>query len=424
MDSVFQGRHKIKPKYFTRERVLTFPVVMVILFQKSVKSLQLMLNEFLSKLSDGLVVLTVTASAFTQARSKLAHTAFIELNTRGIVEPYYKDHDYKKYKGFRLLAIDSSKLRLPDDPAIKKEFGTLIIKSQSDSVTGEYSGAMASVLYDVLNHIAIDSILASALDCEINLALQHLEKTSENDLILNDRGYASYTYVATHVKRGKYLVCRCSKSSFTEVNRMFSSNVESRVITIQCPEYKRKKVIELGLPLKIRVRLVKVILDTGEIEILLTTILDEKILPTSDFKELYHLRWGVETFYGTIKGRTVLENFTGKTPEAVKQDFFSTIFISNLESVITEEANAQLAEKSKDNKYKQQVNKAVSFNAIKNYAIALLLAKDSNDMILEKLTKLFLQNPVLQKTERNVPRKKKRLPALLNYHKRIKKLCF
>jgi hypothetical protein len=57
-------------------------------------------------------------------------------------------------------------------------------------------------------------------------------------------------------------------------------------------------------------------------------------------KELYHLRWGIETFLGVLKERLKIENFTGKTVIAIKQDFFviplipplvgtGTCFVSN-----------------------------------------------------------------------------------------------
>jgi hypothetical protein len=32
-------------------------------------------------------------------------------------------------------------------------------------------------------------------------------------------------------------------------------------------------------------------------------------------------RWGVETFYGVLKGRLELEHFSGQSVEAVRQDF-------------------------------------------------------------------------------------------------------
>ena len=49
---------------------------------------------------------------------------------------------------------------------------------------------------------------------------------------------------------------------------------------------------------KIKIRLIKVILDTGEIEILMSNLMDKKKYPKAIFKELYFMRWGIETSYG------------------------------------------------------------------------------------------------------------------------------
>ncbi len=62
--------------------------------------------------------------------------------------------------------------------------------------------------------------------------------------------------------------------------------------------------------------------------------------PTID--QLYGVRWGVETFFSRIKGRLCLENFTGKTVESVRQDFWSTVFISNFETLATEGIEDQI----------------------------------------------------------------------------------
>ena len=69
-----------------------------------------MLNEFILQTKKEH---TITASAFSQARKKLKHTAFVELND-DIVSAYYKEKEYKKLYGMRLLAFDGSKLTLPD----------------------------------------------------------------------------------------------------------------------------------------------------------------------------------------------------------------------------------------------------------------------------------------------------------------------
>ena len=179
-----------------------------------------------------------------------------------------------------------------------------------------------------------------------------------------------------------------------------------------------------GLPLQITVRFVRVTLETGEAEVLVTSLLDEAAYPTDDFKDLYHLRWGIETLYGTLKGRLALEAFSGQTPQAVLQDFHATILISGLESVLTQVAQKTLDVKTPHNRYRQQVNKAVSFNAIKNHILELFYIESETSSLLQRLTQLFLTTPLPLREGRKFPRKFKCDRAVVGYHKRLKKLCF
>ena len=83
-----------------------------------------------------------------------------------------------------------------------------------------------------------------------------------------------------------------------------------------------------------RLRFVRVDLPDGEVEILATSLLDRAKYPTGLFKRLYYKRWRIETFFQAIKSRLAVDNFTGRTVEAIKQDFFSTLFVSGLETVL------------------------------------------------------------------------------------------
>ena len=114
---------------------------------------------------------------------------------------------------------------------------------------------------------------------------------------------------------------------------------------LYAPRDERAQLRELGLPLELKVRFVSVRLPTGELEVLATSLLDEPKYPTQDFLALYHRRWNHETFYGVLKGRLDLENFSGQTPEAVRQDFHATLLLCNLESVLTGPAEAALLER-------------------------------------------------------------------------------
>jgi hypothetical protein len=58
--------------------------------------------------------------------------------------------------------------------------------------------------------------------------------------------------------------------------------------------------------------------------------MDNEKYPLEDIAELYHYRWNEEESYKLFKARMELENFSGKTALAVKQDFFAKVFIMSL----------------------------------------------------------------------------------------------
>ena len=419
-DENFKKRNRKTEKMFTRLRSLPFGLVLIMVLRKSVKSLQCIVNETMS----GLGFEEVSASAYSQARYKLKHTAFIELNQKAIVDVLYQDEDFKKFWGRRVLAIDGSKIRLPNTPEVYDTFGTLAYSQGKDSdVQGEHPYALGSVLFDVLNRVSIDATLAQANAYEVDLAITHLAHTLSDDLLVMDRNYPSYRMLATCVQRERDFAIRCSAASFGVARRMLKGEGADSQSVVLKPCAKQMPMIRAsGLPESIRVRFVRVLLSTGEFEVIVTSLLDETCYPTHDFLALYRLRWDIETFYGLIKTRLTLENFTGLGVEAVKQDFYATIYLSGLESLLTDQAQALLD--AKDTQYPQKVNRAVSFNAIKTQAFSLLMSGLAADVIFQQLTAMFLKNPCLERKNRNPPRKNSSATILLNYHKRLKKQCF
>jgi len=282
---------------------------------------------------------------------------------------------------------------------------------------------LASVLYDVLNRVALDATLGKAKAYEIDLAAGHLPHTRPGDLLTMDRNYPSYRMLAELSRHRRDFAIRCSAASFAEARRMLKGDGEDSQVVTLSPCAGQLPAIRGQLPLSLTVRFVRVLLTTGEYEVLVISLLDGYLYPTEGFLELYRLRWGIETFYGLLKTRLELENFTGIGPEAVRQDFHATVYLSGLESLLTSTAQALLD--AKDTKCPQTVNRAVSFNAIKNLALDLLLGGGlETDALLEQLTALFLSNPCLERGHRNPPRKNTSSRALLSFHKRQKKHCF
>lgn len=396
----------------------------MLIIQKSAKSLQLLLNEFLSKLALPLV----TKSAYSQARQHLSHTAFIELNQKGVVEPMYRDNEVQRYWGYRVLGIDGSRVILSDSEAIYEVFGRVKRTSGKKGLKGEghYSYAQASGLYDVLNKVALDSLFEPCRTYEVDLAERHLPDTQPDDLLLCDRNYPSYRFLATLVQQRRAFVIRCQYNSFKAVIAMVAGQgPDSQIVTLKVHHAKRGEIRERGLPEQIRVRLVRLILADGTVEVLVTNLLDEQRYPTAGFGPLYNLRWGVETFYGRLKTRLTLQNFFGYTVEAVKQDFFAAVFLTGLESLLTDDAQARLQLRTSQTQHTYQVNHAVSFNALKNHVFELLFDDTLDlDTLCQQLTCLFLTDPTCIRPDRVVSRRHPNYYKRYVFHRHKRKVCF
>lgn len=418
LDKLFKASHRLSEKVFVRTRKLDFSSVILLILRKSMKSVQLLLNELTLQID---TLNSVSSSAFTQARSHLKYTAFIELNQKAVVDVMYSDDSFKQYKGMRILAVDGSKIRLPNTSEIVNEFGAFSYTNGKDkTVLGEHATALCSVLYDILNNVVLDSVLAHSHSYEVDLSLKHLEYTTKDDLLIYDRNYSSFRNISTHISLKRFFVMRCSRSSFKEAQMMFDGEgSDSKIVTINQPKNKK---IDSKLPLSVVVRFVRVMLPTGEWEVLATNLFNEDEFPANNFLEIYDLRWGIETFYGVLKNRLGLENFSGKTVESIYQDFYSAIYISGLESILTADVNEELEQK--ETKNSQKVNHNVSFNIIKNRVLDLLFSKKNSNKLIKELEIIFKTNPVQCRKERKVPRVKTSPTKALDFQKRKKKICY
>ena len=421
----FIDNHKDKPSDFTRNRVLDFPVILMLVLKKSIKSLQLVLNElFIQKIIGS----TVSSSAYSQARKKFKHTAFIELN-ESAVKIYYSDNKIKRWNGYRVFGVDGSKIILPNTQEMRKEFGEIKIRNQQNKPMAEsYASALFECCYDVLNHVAIKSSLVEGAGSEIALATQMLKDqiapqgNQEKDLLIYDRAYGSYEFLANLIHHKKDFVIRCKTNSFTLVTKSLFAGYGSwsKIVKLKAPANKKIELENRGLLTEITVRFVSVVLNTGEIEVLITSLMEPSI-KRAEFKALYFLRWGVEGFFNLIKGRLNLENFTGKSVESVKQDFWSTIFITNVETIFTEATEQEVNKHLKEGVLPKKINKAVSFNAIKNMAFDVFYNQENSSDPAEKLTELFKTNMIVQRTDRTAPRDVISVRKAYNYQRRNKK---
>jgi hypothetical protein len=398
----FKERHRVSKQAFTRERTLTFPIITLFFLNQVKHALQDELDEFFKVLEGGKVARrVVTKSGLSQARRKLVHTAYIELN-RGQVAYFYEQGEPQKWRGLRLLAIDGSMGDLPNGVGISEHFG--VWHPQSG---GTCAKARLSQMFDVLNHITVDALIGPKSDGERVLAERHLAHVGVDDLLIMDRGYPAFWLFAAILAKKAHFCARLSVSEWAVAKKFVASGKKEQLFRLR-PGYEAGKAcLARGLPVEpIRVRLIRVELSSGEVEVLATTLLDTTRFPQSVFQELYHQRWPVEEDYEVMKSRLQVENWSGKTIEAVYQEFHAAVCTKNTAAILAQPAQQVVAQQSQGKKYSYQVNMTNLLSKLKD-TIAYLL--QDNDLLayLQALWQQMVKTVEPIRPGRSFPRPKK-----------------
>lgn len=157
------------------------------------------------------------------------------------------------------------------------------------------------------------------------------------------------------------------------------------------------------------VRVIKFMLESGEEEILLTSLFDKK-LTVIDFKKLYFMRWGIEVKYNDLKNKIEIENFTGKTKISIEQDFYATIYLSNMVELARMENEAILRDKHKDKelKYQYKPNINVLIGTLKDQFIMMLLETSprKRNKMFKKIMNQVSRSSIPIRPDRQYPRNK------------------
>lgn len=390
---------------FTKAKKLTFVMTFCILINMVKKTLSLELYESFAQLDKKSAC--CTASAFSQARHKLKPIVFIDMNKK-LVDLYYSSHGegIKRWEGFRVEAVDGSSINLPDKPVIRSYYGGQI--NQYDLCPM----ARVHTRYDVLNNLVIRSEISPYSKSERMSAAADLPYIKLDVLSIFDRGYASFGlfYLFTNVYKREY-VCRVSISFNNTVIAFVNSGKQSEVVNFEATRkgihFLATQGINIDKNAKVLVRLVRVELDDGEIEILATSLLDEAAYPSSIFKELYNLRWGVETFYDYLKNKLQVEIFSGYSVRSIEQDFYAAIFTANVHSILVNDCKPVIEEQTKHREGTYKINKNISLGLLKTVLIKLFLAPDF-EPVMEEIQIQFCKHVVLSKKKKSTARKRRK----------------
>ena len=378
----FVDRNKKSANNFTRNRLLPFQTLFLYFINLPKGSYQDELEHFFKALFRlDVPIKFVSKMALSLARKKLKYSAFIEFN-RHLIDFFYKYFkNTKKWYGFRLLGIDGSTLKLYKYKDIREHFGTM-----KPNNAPEVPMARVSQMFDVLNKVTIDAIISPYQVGERELLRQHILNLIANDLVLLDRGYPAYWIFNLILSRGGNFCARISKQ-WKIVQRFIESGVKEAIVDLNASFQSKKECLDMGLDvMPLSLRLIRVEIDSGEIEVLITSLTDEKKYPQEIFKDLYHKRWPVEVDYLYMKERLQIGNFSGKSALSVYQDFHSKVFSKNLIWVLASPAQDVVKKKSEDKKHKHQINMTQAISKSKD--TLFLLFERPQEMIVQLIQKI------------------------------------
>mgnify|MGYP000864526305 FL=1 len=348
---------------------------MVLLMHPLSKSIQRELDDFFQRLSGSeFQIRTVTKGALTQARAKLQPEAFKALD-KVTQEAFYREAGLYSWDKYQIRVVDGSTLVLPQHESIEREFGVHKFGPNADSPR---SLARISLLFDPLNGMTIDAQISGYATSEKELCQAHLEHVRQGDLLIFDRFYAGFELMRQLYGLKVDFLFRMKEGWWKKVREFQGQNSMDQVVDLETKEG------------PLRVRLIKGKAESGEEQIFCTSVMDKKF-DAQDFSDLYQSRWGIEETYKTLKNWVELENFSGKTALAIKQDFYSKVFLMNLCTAYYHPVSEQI----KKEKQNYQINHVQALATVSILPIPLFIQfKGKNifralDSLLEKTIDLI-----------------------------------
>jgi hypothetical protein len=391
-------------EHFTRSRKLTFINLVLFILRTNKKTLSIEISNFFKELR---TTITCSVSAFSQQRLKL-HPAFYYSWNQQLCHSFYElyGNNVKRWKGYRLVACDGSSISLVKKPSLETYFG-----GQSNS-QNSFVLAKTFYCYDALNELIIHSDIKPYRYGEFQMACDYIDSgiLQSDMLLLFDRHYSAFNIAALiefNEQDLKYLIRTNENYNYTK--EFLRSKKESAIIDLYPTSSSIKALKKRGYLVNanesLKVRLIKLKLPNKKVHVYMTNLLDENRFPTSELKNIYKFRWKAETNIGFQKNILQLEAMSGLTPLTVIQDFYATVFLSNLHSLLIKPSQEKL-NKSVKGKYPMKINNNIAAAKIKEIVVCIFIMKDPKE-ILNDLHPIFIRSPLPIRNNRSFPRIRK-----------------
>ncbi len=266
----------------------------------------------------------VSEQAFAQARQRMPSAFWVALLIL-LDEQFERLYaETIRWRHFRLLAVDGTRLDLPDWPALRQHYGTA-----RNGFGGHHAQAQLVLVQFPLARLPYAYALEPVRLGEVGLARRLLQGLRREDLVLLDAGYLSYGLLVQIQQQQAHFVIRLRKRlNVRTIRRLGSAN--DRLVCWR-PKDSRGQWRREDLPRSLELRLLTYRLPGYRPLRLLTNVTSVAEVSAEQFgglsvspegavlgKGVYHWRWEIETTYRELKVEQRLEGgLRSRTPEGI-----------------------------------------------------------------------------------------------------------
>ena len=273
-----------------------------------------------------------------------------------------------------------------------------------------------NALYDLQRRIYTDAIVQGGQNKNEHRAFVTMVDRDEvptPTIYMADRGYESYNNMAHIIEKGQKFLIRVKDSKNNSIvsglilpdhdefdvlcrigltrkqtKQVKNSNLKlvPHTSTFDYLPRTTKKAIPMQ-PYYLSFRVVRFKLTEDTYEVLITNLSDDGF-SVADLKELYAMRWGIETSFRDLKYSLALSYFHSKKTENILQEIFARLTMYNFAELIT----SHVVVKQKNRKHSYRINFAAAVHICRNFFL-----KNISPSVVEALLLMHLL-PVRQRS--------------------------
>jgi hypothetical protein len=304
-----------------------------------------------------LAQLTCSGTAYCEARARLPLAALQRILEQ-TCQAVRCGHHEPRWHGHRTFFVDGTSFSMPDTDELRDHFG----QSGKQRPGCGFPIAHVLAMFDAATGLLIKALAAPLRTHDMSQAAQLHPELTSGDVLVADRGFASYVHLALILQRklhGLFRVHQRQLVSFRRDRRLRGKQPRGTVAQYalsrlvrklgrfdQVVEYAKPAICPIwlgaatyaGLPEAIRVRELRYQVQTPGFRpravTLVTTLLDAEAYPLDQLAALYRRRWEIETNFAHLKTTMGMEVLHCQSVAGVLKELTMFALVYNLARLV------------------------------------------------------------------------------------------